>query len=1232
LVTHPTVGSVTPKEQYTFTYGLLTQRVAGYGSSTTATSNFFYDPNTLGLAQVTDAIGTTTYGAFDTHGNVLSTVVTPASGATTSTSATYNTLNEPLTRTDANGNITSDAYDTDGNMCWEIVDTTSHSGSCSSPPAGATVYTICESSTCTVSGNTYVQGDVESVTDPDGNTTTLTVDTYGDVSSSTNAAGDKTCSWFDVLSRLTETVPPNGNTSGCNSTSSYATNYTLSTTNDILTTVAPSPTGTGTVTTTNTWDNEHDLLTVTSPSPTGTGNQVTTQAWDADRELCWTLVASSASSNTCSSVPTGAVAQTYDADLNVATTTDANGNATTLAYNSLHQRISSTDALGNKTTWTLDAVGDILTTVSPKGNVSGCTGSCITSNTTTNTWDGYRDLLTTQDANGNTVTLTRDLDGNVLTQTDGSGNVTSQAWDVHSRVCWTLVSSSASSNACSSPPSGATVDTRDADGNIVKVQDPNGDDTSYGWNTAGEQCYTYRGSSSASCTSPPSGATDSTFDHDGNTLTTTLPSGAVITAAYNIAEEPCWIYQGSSSNACGSAPTGATSLTFNTAAMRTGMTDSTGSSSWTFDVQARELSYTNGNSAEVQYTLDNAGDQTKITYPTGLVVSQAFDADRQVCWIYVGTSTNACGSPPTGATDYSRDADENVTTEALPNGVNNTYSWDGAYNIAGISDGSGGSVFAANYTRNSDNLISKDTSQPSNNQYMKYTSKNQICYAGSANSNACSSPPTSSYPYTDDAAGNLTYNNGNTQAFDTKDELCWSVSGTSSNACASPPTGATTYTMSTDGSRIATVPSAGSATCNTFNTLQQLTQIQTGTGSTCTTPTTVGTYATDGDGLRMSKTVGANTTQFSWSDAGNIPQLLQETTGSNTTSYIQGPMGVVAEILPSGATDYYSRDALGSVRALTDSSGTVLNTDTYAPYGAVSASTGSTQNNLLFQGMYLDNESNLYYDIARYYDPTTAQFLSIDPAVASTMQPYSFVGSNPVNATDPSGLMIACDGGGGCGNAVTATIRNEGLSRSSPVVQQVIRIQRTVVQPQQNRGVVQQIAHPIAPIAEAVASAAAQADTFNEVMTQAAVEQDAGDVQAAEAANRPYCAIWQGNCAPIVKSASICVNASIFGGIGIMANGCIGETNGYQHGGVTGSIGVGSGLGASASVGPAVSNANNPQDYAGPFMEGGGGAGPAAGSLQVSPNGKTSVVYGGAGFGTAQGYVGGNQTGVWQWW
>ena len=84
--------------------------------------------------------------------------------------------------------------------------------------------------------------------------------------------------------------------------------------------------------------------------------------------------------------------------------------------------------------------------------------------------------------------------------------------------------------------------------------------------------------------------------------------------------------------------------------------------------------------------------------------------------------------------------------------------------------------------------------------------------------------------------------------------------------------------------------------------------------------------------------------------------------------------------------------------------GAVLATFTYDSYGSLTASTGTATTPLLWQGQYLDATSGLYYLRARYYDPTTGQFLTVDPLVTTTNAPYTYAGDNPINAADPLGL------------------------------------------------------------------------------------------------------------------------------------------------------------------------------------------------------------------------------------
>jgi len=71
-----------------------------------------------------------------------------------------------------------------------------------------------------------------------------------------------------------------------------------------------------------------------------------------------------------------------------------------------------------------------------------------------------------------------------------------------------------------------------------------------------------------------------------------------------------------------------------------------------------------------------------------------------------------------------------------------------------------------------------------------------------------------------------------------------------------------------------------------------------------------------------------------------------------------------------------------------------------------------------FAGAYTD-PTGLLYLINRYYDPTTGQFISVDPDLAQTQAPYAYADGNPVTGTDPAGLAVL-DGSTHCENYLSA--------------------------------------------------------------------------------------------------------------------------------------------------------------------------------------------------------------------
>jgi RHS repeat-associated protein len=83
----------------------------------------------------------------------------------------------------------------------------------------------------------------------------------------------------------------------------------------------------------------------------------------------------------------------------------------------------------------------------------------------------------------------------------------------------------------------------------------------------------------------------------------------------------------------------------------------------------------------------------------------------------------------------------------------------------------------------------------------------------------------------------------------------------------------------------------------------------------------------------------------------------------------------------------------------------------YMPFGAPRGTPGQiTQTDRGFLGKTEDDTTNLAQLDARYYDPTTARFISVDPLLSpgdpQTLNGYAYAGNSPVSRADPSGLSM----------------------------------------------------------------------------------------------------------------------------------------------------------------------------------------------------------------------------------
>lgn len=104
---------------------------------------------------------------------------------------------------------------------------------------------------------------------------------------------------------------------------------------------------------------------------------------------------------------------------------------------------------------------------------------------------------------------------------------------------------------------------------------------------------------------------------------------------------------------------------------------------------------------------------------------------------------------------------------------------------------------------------------------------------------------------------------------------------------------------------------------------------------------------------------------------------------------------------------FYHPDHLGSTSYVTDATGEVYQHLEYFAFGETFVDEHSNTDAIpyLFNGKELDGETGLYYYGARYYDPRTSIWASVDPKAEknNSMSPYTFAGDNPVSMIDPDG-------------------------------------------------------------------------------------------------------------------------------------------------------------------------------------------------------------------------------------
>lgn len=160
------------------------------------------------------------------------------------------------------------------------------------------------------------------------------------------------------------------------------------------------------------------------------------------------------------------------------------------------------------------------------------------------------------------------------------------------------------------------------------------------------------------------------------------------------------------------------------------------------------------------------------------------------------------------------------------------------------------------------------------------------------------------------------------------------------------------------------------------------------------------TYTSDAAGTRQTRTDSAGTRGFTWDVNSALPRLLDD----GEHRFLYGASIVPIAQHDGTATEYLYGDLLGFTLLVADDAGAATSAYAYSEYGEVTGHTGASATAIGYSGNWNDPATGLLYLRARDYDPTTGQFLRVDPLVAQTLEPYAYADNSPLDTGDPSGM------------------------------------------------------------------------------------------------------------------------------------------------------------------------------------------------------------------------------------
>jgi RHS repeat-associated protein len=989
------------------------------GARTGASVTFAYDTSTGRLNGIWDSIGrVVTYThSPDGLGNLASVTVSSAAGLIASSTYGYTDPNNKhlLTSINEGNGLYENTYDTEGRVIKQTHGTGEIDFTYTIPYQKTTTTTLIKegsgnlrnTQTRTVEFDTT--GRVVKATDTFGNTTTYVRDSHTWILQEMHT---------DIATGITTTTAYTYDTIGNTLTRTDAqgtaiertTTYTYDPTLNLVTTETVSSVVNAALVSviTNSYYPNGNLLYRTESGYLGAGTPytyTTTYGYDGNGKL------TSVDGPRTDAQDITTFAYDLSTGVTISMTQPIIGTTLYSDFDDLGNPQTVTDPNNNITTYTYDKIGRVKTVQAPgdanstqyfyvTGGCQSCGGANKIDHITLpegNTIhyhydDGMGNLTSISDDAGNSINYTYDSEGNKLTEQlkDNAGSLQktlSYSYDALNRLKRTTNPDATyteysydfrgSRTAVRNPNGVSTTYSYDALSRLASVYSASTYTTSYGYNKSNNLTSVMDANNNTTqykyddkgrvyqVISPDTGTTTYTYDPAGN-LTSKTANGVTVSYVYDALNRLTTIDFPSDTDII---------YTYDTCLNGKGrlcrMDDQSGTTTYEYTpkgqviTETKTISTVAGNPYTTRYSYDQNGNLKTMTYPSGRVITYNYTNDKvinvQNNGAYIAGSVNTSISyKPFGG----------ISAIPYGNGVTGSISYDNQYRITGITAGT-----VMNFS------------------YPTYDANGNI----KTINNALDATRNKTFEY--DALDRLTGATGSWGS------LGWTYDGVGNRQTE----GATNYTYLPGTNKLNTVGGASYGFDNNGNTTAQgarqliynenqrlIRVVDAGV--------TKGEYTYNGNGQRVKKIVNGTATIFHYSPSGQIIGE-SDSAGIIITEYVYLNGQPLAK-MEGMNTYYYHNDHLATPQKMTDSSGTVVWSADYKPFGEATVAISTITNNFRFPGQYYDAETGLHQNFFRDYNFSIGRYIESDPIGTKygVNLLYAYVKNNPITYIDPKGL------------------------------------------------------------------------------------------------------------------------------------------------------------------------------------------------------------------------------------